>query len=104
MCEPEAPSAGCGPAMHCVPTLDIAADPTCEAAGSGGTYELCVDRGDCAPETECINDGLDACCMTWCILGGSDCNVGETCTELGAPVYANGQAYGVCWDGYPCVL
>jgi hypothetical protein len=105
MCEPEAPAPGCGAGMHCVPTLDPAADPTCEPAGAGGPYVLCLDRSQCAAELECVNDGLDACCMTWCVLGsGAGCAPSETCTALGSPLYANGQEYGVCWDGFPCVL
>jgi hypothetical protein len=105
MCEPETPAPGCGANMHCVPSLDPLTDPTCEPAGAGGPYALCLDRSECSPERECVSDGLDACCMTWCVLGsGVGCAPSETCTELGAPLYANGQEYGVCWDGYPCVL
>jgi hypothetical protein len=105
MCAPETPAPGCGAGMHCVPSLDVSADPTCEPAGAGGPYALCIDRSECSPERECVSDGLDACCMTWCVLGsGVGCAPSETCTELGAPLYANGQEYGVCWDGLPCVL
>ena len=89
--------------MQCVP--QTAGDPVCEPAGSGGPYALCVSRAQCAPSLECVNDGFDACCMSWCRVGfPSDCSPGETCETLNNPPMINGVEYGVCWDGYPCVL
>lgn len=103
-CDPENPALDCGTAMHCVP--QPAPPTTCEPAGAGGPYALCVTRSECGDVYECVNDGLDACCMKWCRLDGlgTGCNLSETCTALGTPLFADGAEYGVCWDGFPCVL
>jgi hypothetical protein len=53
--------------------------------------------------TECVSDGINACCMAWCIVGLNDCSSPfDTCTGLAPAVYVNGTEYGVCWDGFPC--
>ena len=103
MGDPETPGPGCGPAEQCVP--EPSGPPVCDAAGAGGPYDHCSTRADCAPASECVSDGTDACCMIWCQVGANDCaNPSETCTSLGTPLYVNGVEYGVCWDGYPCVI
>ena len=102
-CDPLNPGPECGGGMQCVPLS--AGDPVCEPAGSGGPYALCATRAQCAPSLECVNDGLDACCMSWCRVGfPSDCSTFETCEPLNNPPMINGVEYGVCWDGYPCVF
>jgi hypothetical protein len=102
-CDPLNPGPECGGGMQCVPLP--AGDPVCEPAGSGGPYALCASRAQCAPSLECVNDGLDACCMSWCRVGfPSDCSSFETCEPLNNPPMINGVEYGVCWDGYPCVF
>src|SRR5512139_3287479 len=103
-CDPENPGPGCGAAQHCVP--QAAGDPVCEAAGAGTDYQLCPNgRSECAPVYECVFDGLDSCCMSWCQVAANNCGSAfETCTGFTTPVYVDGVEYGVCWDGYPCVI
>lgn len=102
VCDPTNPGPGCGANMHCVPT-DVG-DPVCEGpVGGGGPYAACITRAECGAPLECVNDGSDTCCMTWC-SSNSDCGGAETCTFLNTPVYVGAVEYGVCWDGLPCVL
>jgi hypothetical protein len=102
VCDPTNPGPGCGANMHCVPTE--VGDPVCEApVGAGGPYAACATRAECGAALECVNDGTDTCCMTWCSSDG-DCGGAETCTFLNTPVYVGAVEYGVCWDGLPCVL
>jgi hypothetical protein len=102
-CDPQNPGPGCGAAQHCVP--QTSGDPLCEVAGAGTDYQLCPNgRSECAPIYECVFDGLDACCMRWCQVAANDCGGAETCTGFNTPAYINGVEYGVCWDGYPCVI
>lgn len=101
-CDPTNPGPGCGANMHCVPTPT--GDPICEApVGAGGPYAACITRAECGATLECVNDGSDTCCMTWC-SSDVDCGGSETCTFLNTPVYVDATEYGVCWDGLPCVL
>lgn len=100
-CNPESPAAGCGANQHCTPTPTNM--PFCEAAGAGANYALCSTPAQCAPVNECVSDGFDMCCMKYC-TDDFDCLAGEICTGFQIPRYANGQEYGVCWDGYPCII
>jgi hypothetical protein len=102
ICDPTNPSLECGANMHCVPTPT--GDPICEPpVGPGGAYAACVTRAECGAPLECVNDGSDNCCMTWC-SSNADCGGGENCTFLNTPVYVGAIEYGVCWDGLPCVI
>jgi len=87
--------------MHCEPTTS--GDPECTPAGSGTAYALCANNTQCAGPLECVFDGFDSCCMSWC-TSDLDCGIFETCEPLGTPVYVGTTAYGVCWDGFPCVF
>ena len=101
-CDPQSPGAVCGPGKQCIPQSN--SDPVCSPAGNGNMFDLCVDFSQCLPGLDCVNDGLNSCCMAWCRLNYSDCPSGFSCVEvLGNPT-VNGTIYGICWDGYPCVL
>jgi hypothetical protein len=63
-----------------------------------------LDYSQCLPGLDCVNDGMNSCCMAWCRLGYNDCPNGFTCTDVLGNPSINGVIYGVCWDGYPCVL
>jgi len=101
-CDPMSPTAVCGPGRQCIPQSN--GDPICSQAGNGNFFDLCVDFSQCLPGLDCVNDGMNSCCMAWCRLGYNDCPTSFTCVEvLGNPT-VDGVTYGVCWDGYPCVL
>jgi len=101
-CDPMSPGAVCGPGKQCIPQGN--SDPVCAPGGIGNVFDLCVDFSQCLPGLDCVNDGVNSCCMAWCRLGYNDCPNGFSCVEvLGNPTIS-GQTYGVCWDGYPCVL
>ncbi len=101
-CDPQSPGAVCGPGKQCIPQSN--SDPVCSPAGNGNMFDLCVDFSQCLPGLDCVNDGLNSCCMAWCRLNYNDCPSGFSCVEvLGNPT-VNGTIYGICWDGYPCVL
>jgi hypothetical protein len=101
-CDPMSPGAACGPGKQCLPQSN--GDPVCAQAGNGNFFDLCVDFSQCLPGLDCVNDGMNSCCMAWCRRGYNDCPTSFTCVEvLGNPT-VDGVIYGVCWDGYPCVL
>jgi hypothetical protein len=101
-CDPMSPGAVCGPGRQCIPQSN--GDPVCAQAGNGNFFDLCVDFSQCLPGLDCVNDGMNSCCMAWCRRGYNDCPASFTCVEvLGNPT-VDGVIYGVCWDGYPCVL
>lgn len=100
-CDPQSPGAICGPGKQCIPQGN--STPVCAPAGSGNIFDLCVDFSQCLPGLDCVNDGINSCCMAWCRLGYNDCSSGFTCVEVLGNPSVNGVAYGVCWDGYPCI-
>jgi len=101
-CDPLSPGAVCGPGKQCIPQSN--SDPICSTAGYGNMFDLCIDFSQCLPGLDCVNDGVNSCCMAWCRLGYNDCPNGFSCVEVLGNPSINGQIYGVCWDGYPCVL
>jgi len=101
-CDPLIPGAACGPGKQCLPQSNN--DPVCAVAGNGNFFDLCVDYSQCLPGLDCVNDGMNSCCMAWCRLGYNDCPNGFTCTDVLGNPSINGVIYGVCWDGLPCVL
>ena len=102
VCDPLSPGAVCGVTKQCIPQSN--GDPVCAPAGNGNFFDLCVDFSQCLPGMDCVNDGVNSCCMAWCRLNYNDCPSGFTCTEVLGNPSINGVVYGVCWDGYPCVL
>lgn len=102
VCDPLNPGAMCGPAKQCLP--QSFGDPVCAPAGTGNFFALCADYSQCMPGMDCVNDGIDACCLPWCRLSYNDCPNGFTCTAVVGDPTINGIVYGVCWDGLPCVL
>lgn len=101
-CDPLNPTAICGSGKQCIPQSN--SDPVCAPAGNGNFFDLCVDFSQCLPGLDCVNDGIDSCCMAWCRLGANDCPNGFTCYEVVGNPTINGIIYGICWDGLPCVL
>lgn len=102
VCDPMSPGAMCGPGQQCLP--QSSGEPICAPAGNGNFFDLCADFSQCLPGLDCVNDGMNSCCMAWCRIGYNDCPTSFTCVEvLGSPA-VDGVIYGVCWDGYPCVL
>lgn len=100
-CDPQSPGAVCGPGKQCIPQSN--STPVCAPAGNGNMFDLCIDFSQCLPGLDCVNDGVNSCCMAWCRLGYNDCPSGFTCVEVLGNPSVNGIVYGVCWDGYPCI-
>lgn len=101
-CDPLNPTIACGSGKQCLPQTND--EPICAPAGNGNFFDLCLDYSQCLPGLDCVNDGMNSCCMAWCRLGYNDCPNGFTCTDVLGNPSINGVIYGVCWDGYPCVL
>ena len=101
-CDPLNPTAMCGSGKQCIPQSNN--DPVCAPAGNGNFFDLCVDFSQCLPGLDCVNDGIDSCCMAWCRIGYNDCPTNFTCYEVVGNPSINGVLYGICWDGLPCVL
>lgn len=101
-CDPLNPAIACGSGKQCLPQTN--GEPICAPAGNGNFFDLCVDFSQCLPGLDCVNEGVNSCCMAWCRLGYNDCPNGFSCVEVLGNPSIDGVIYGICWDGLPCIL
>ncbi|MEM6989395.1 MAG: hypothetical protein AAF721_02820 [Myxococcota bacterium] len=99
-CDPLNPLPGCGAGQQCQPQPDdstVCIGPM----GTGTQYTACTALDDCSPLFACIQTTVtNAWCMQWC-FSDAHCGLFDFCTPLDPAVFADGQEYGVCWDGFP---
>jgi hypothetical protein len=101
MCNPMAPAAACGAAMHCVPSET--GTPSCDGpAGNLVQYDACSASADCSADLECMSTPFATVyCLQWC-TNDLDCpSLFDTCNFLSPALYAGATEYGVCYDGLP---
>jgi len=80
-CDVRSPATACG-SNNC---LWFAADKEsdCRPAGTAALYDPCASAVDCQSGLACVNHPLFGYeCEKWCRIGGSDCGLLETCTDV----------------------
>lgn len=98
-CDPGNPGLDCAATESCFPTTT--GDTVCAGpVGGGGQYTTCVDNTACAAGYTCVDTGVStAYCMEWC-TSFLDCPaLLDDCVSLNPMVSADGQEWGVCYDG-----
>jgi hypothetical protein len=88
---------GCPVGMGCIGNVDAAGDYTdCEYMGTTANGRTCTSSTDCRPGSDCITTGSISACEAYCVVGGSACATGKTCTDFDPPMVIGGVTFGSC--------
>lgn len=91
----------CGPGLKCLPSNDRASDCYNLGSGSGTQDAFCgitsADDSLCAPGYLCTSPiGFGFACAKFCVVGGTGCPSGTTCSGFSTAQFAGPNTIGIC--------